>query len=154
MRRTTILLALLALGCSPAPAPRPRAQPSVVVPAPTATIATDGDEPNSAVDSFVGRWEGVGVQDDGSSWQMRVTLRGTRPGPCATVEYPTISCAAEWTCEQESGEVLRAREQLTEGRDRCIDGGAIEMRLDTSGRLEWRYSGGGVSARATLRRVE
>lgn len=154
MRHTTVLLALLALGCSPAPAPRPRAQPSVVVPAPTATIATDGEPSERGPESFVGLWQGVGVQDDGSSWQMRVSIHGTRAGACATVEYPTISCAADWFCQDDGGEVLRAREQLTEGRDRCIDGGAIEMRLDTSGRLEWRYSGGGVSARATLRRAE
>lgn len=154
MSRTLASLALVALGCSPAPAPRPQPPTSVVVPAPAATIATDGDSPTPEPESIVGRWQGIGVQDDGSSWQMRVTIRGTRAGPCATVEYPTIACAADWICEDGTGELLRAREQLTDGHDRCIDGGAIEMRVDPSGLLEWRYTGGGVSARASLRRQE
>lgn len=45
------------------------------------------------------------------------------------------------------------REQITDGLDTCVDGGAMEARLNPEGTLDWRWSGDGVEASATLTRV-
>jgi hypothetical protein len=84
---------------------------------------------------------------------MLVDLTSTRAGRCATVEYPSIPCSAEWICTRFEGGVLEARERLTgDSAGRCVDAGAMRMRIVEDGSLDWRWQRAPQSASATLRR--
>lgn len=102
---------------------------------------------------LVGRWVGVGTQGDGQSWEMIVDIQSTAVGRCATVEYPSIPCSAEWIClAGTTATHLRAREDLTDGVGRCIDHGMMTMSVASDGTLDWRWNGSGDKATARLTR--
>jgi hypothetical protein len=84
---------------------------------------------------------------------MLVEIRTTEPGLCGTVEYTTIPCSAQWTCERLADGMLEAREHIVPNTDRCIDNGTLSMRLAPDGKLDWRWAGGGDTATALLSRV-
>jgi hypothetical protein len=160
MRVVGCVCALLVFSCASAPPSHPPARVVVAKPAEPekddpapVEIATASDSPTEAASGLEGVWEGTGHQDDGQTWPVVVTLQSTSPGTCASVDYPSIPCKAVFICAErsESGEV-RGREELTEGRDRCIDNGTFTLQLDSAGRLELFWTGGGVTARATLDR--
>jgi hypothetical protein len=111
-------------------------------------------ETPSSGGSMTGRWEGIGTQGDGLTWPMVVTMTTTGVGLCATVDYPSIPCQAEWHCTRESqGGKVEALERLTgDSARRCIDNGTMWMRLGGDDTLIWNWSGQGETATATLRR--
>jgi hypothetical protein len=103
--------------------------------------------------ALTGRWEGVGTQDDQTSWPMIVEISTTRAGVCAAVEYPSIPCRAEWVCMRDREGTLEARERLLDDSAlRCVDDGTMTMRLTADGTLDWQWRGAGQSATAKLRR--
>lgn len=103
-------------------------------------------------EGMIGRWTGVGTQGDGQTWEMHVEITSTQPGPCGTVEYPSIPCSADWIClSGSSGRTVRAREDLTDGVGRCIDHGTMTMTLTPEGTLDWRWTGSGERASAKLK---
>jgi len=143
------LLPVLMAACGGAP-------PTVTAPLASTTAAvTDGTPPAppSAPDGLIGKWEGTGHQGRSGSWAMLVEIRTTEPGLCGTVEYPTIPCSAQWTCERLADGTLEAREHIVPRTDRCVDNGAMSMRLSPDGKLDWRWAGAGDTAKALLTRV-
>jgi hypothetical protein len=105
-------------------------------------------------DPLIGSWRGIGVQDDNQTWEIAVTIRSTEVGECATVQYPGIPCSGVWNCTEHTrdGDLL-AQEKILQGRGVCIDNGTMTMRVTSAGTLDWSWEGGGgVHARATLRR--
>lgn len=104
---------------------------------------------------LVGRWTGIGTQDDGLSWPINVDLFTLRPGVCAHVDYPSIPCRADWICTAVRKGELDAREQLLEdSATRCVDNGTMTMRLDVEkDELEWSWEGSGQTASGRLRRM-
>lgn len=154
-------LALLFTGCG-----RERAVEAPVVDVAVATL--DGSAraivvenspfapaPSTAVQDgkLLGRWVGIGQQDDGQSWDLSVEISSTANGLCAHADYPTVPCRAEWICEGERDGFLRAHEQLLDDSAlRCIDNGKMMMRLGADGQLDWKWTGQGQSAAAKLRR--
>jgi hypothetical protein len=104
--------------------------------------------------AIVGQWEGIGRQDARTTWPMIVDITTTELGLCATVDYPSIPCHGEWVCTGDTSGALEAVERLDEdSAERCVDGGAMAMRLASDGTLDWRWRGGGQTASAKLRRV-
>jgi hypothetical protein len=112
------------------------------------------EEPRSESSGITGRWEGIGRQDDGQIWPMVVEISTTNMGACATVDYPSVPCRAEWLCLGEQRGTLQARERLLDdSASRCIDNGTMTMHVAEGGILDWTWSGQGQSARARLRRT-
>jgi hypothetical protein len=151
--RMLALLVVLA-GCvrdRPVDAPMISAQTPVTSAPPRAT----GAPPSGSADlSMIGTWEGVGTQDDGISWPMIVKVLSLEPGTCATADYPSLRCRAYWQCAGTADGVLQAEEHLIDdGATRCVDNGAMTMRLRGDGLLEWMWTGQGQSASSTLRRA-
>lgn len=150
----------VSVACGASPATKAASAPTLIVaradevdePAePPVQPRTEPPPPNPFP---LGRWAGTGVQGDGQSWPLEVDLWTTRSGACASVRYPSIPCAATWICVAQSSDgVLEAREELTEGHDRCIDGGTMTMR-PVDDHLEWQWQGSGQTARADLTRVK
>lgn len=107
---------------------------------------------------FVGRWVGVGEQNPpgahGGTWDVVAEIRSTGPGPCGTVEYPSLGCGGEWICEPGfDGQVFRAHEQLTMPTE-CVDGGRMEMTIGPHDNLVWRWTAEGIDAWGTLSRSQ
>jgi hypothetical protein len=103
---------------------------------------------------MTGRWEGVGIQDDGQTWPMIVDLSTVRAGACAVVDYPTVPCKATWFCTGESNGLVSAREKVApESLGRCVDNGAMTWRIGPGDMLEWSWVAQGQSAHARLRRA-
>jgi len=115
-------------------------------------IESEPAVPPGDTSGMIGRWEGVGVQDDGQSWEIVVTVTSLR-GACATADYPTVPCKGQWICTSESHGVVTAREKLQgDSASRCIDNGTMTWRLQRDV-LDWTWSGQGQTARAQLHRT-
>ena len=78
---------------------------------------------------LIGRWEGVGHQSDGSTWEMELDITRVDDGVCGVVHYPSLGCSGFWVCDDSSGRRLRAVEHITEGRRTCVDGVEVSLRL-------------------------
>jgi hypothetical protein len=119
----------------------------------------DGPPPaegHAPFDALAGRWVGIGRQDDGQTWPLQVEFTsGAGPGVCATAEYPTMPCRAEWVCLGEQGGVIAAHERLLDdSAQRCVDNGAMTLRPGPDRTIEWSWSGGGQTAEAKLHRAK
>jgi len=120
----------------------------------------DPSRPSNVSGSVLGRWEGTGFQSDGLSWPIVVDIRSFT-GVCATADYPSIPCRAEWLCTggdpqsvSPRGKPLEAVERLLgDSATRCIDNGTMEIRLVAEDTIMWIWTGQGVSAAAQLHRV-
>jgi hypothetical protein len=129
---------------------------SAPIAAKTSDTPLEESAPSSSANAsqMIGRWEGVGVQDDGQSWEIVVNLTSLR-GPCATVDYPTVPCQAKWICTSESKDgVITAVEKLQgNSTQNCIDNGTMTWRLGSRDVLDWTWTGQGQTARAQLHRA-
>lgn len=95
---------------------------------------------------FIGRWQGMGRQSDGTSWPMLLELTSTKSGPCGAVNYLSLGCQGIWHCvEGFDGKTLRATEQITVGRV-CANGMVVEATVTPSGQLNWRGTAHGQVA--------
>ena len=161
MRPATRLprLALLLLaGCAGGPRREPVAvieiAPAKPEPAAAASAEKPPPAPPPASPPLVGHWIGVGVQASGATWAMDVELTSLGPGLCGHARYPSIPCTADWICGARSdGRSLQATERVTDGQNRCIDGGTMNLKLTPQGELSWRWAGSGETARAELARM-
>jgi hypothetical protein len=149
MRRAHFAIALFAAACGATAAP------------PARTI-TERSPPAPASESVIGRWTGMGEQTpanaDQNRWEIVVEISGFAAGECGHVAYPSLDCSGVWICEPGGNErEIRAREHITKGLARCVDGGDMQITLTDAGELEWTWSGDNTgmpsSARGTLRRA-
>jgi hypothetical protein len=101
-------------------------------------------------DGFDGVWEGVGIQDNNSSWSIKVTISSGR----YTIDYPSLSCGGELTLLQESSGNIEFREKITYGINACITGGTTILTKvgKTGAEYQWFYPNGNKGATGTLMR--
>jgi hypothetical protein len=161
VRQTFVGLVAFALACACTP-DRPVEAPVIDVGADAggAPLVIEpmpkGPAPNmSEARNVVGKWRGVGTQDDGQSWVMEVEITSVSPGRCGTVVYPSIPCRAEWVCTRAaSNGVVEAEEHLIDDdQHRCIDAGSMTMHVAADGTLDWKWTGPNETATARLKRV-
>jgi len=97
-----------------------------------------------------GLWRGEGVQPDGQSWEIVVTLRADG----AIVDYPGIPCSAYWRFSEVTDQTLRATEHLAAGFGLCDDGLPLTVTLDAKGTMNvtWTYLDATFAASARLTR--
>jgi hypothetical protein len=97
-----------------------------------------------------GTWQGNVTQDNpNSTYPMEMELYGEK----GSINYPSLRCGGTLQFVRSDGMVYWYREALTFGKDKCIDGGTVEMRphpVDKSAWI-WRWDGGGTTARGVLR---
>jgi hypothetical protein len=71
-----------------------------------------------------GTWEGTGYQvDSASTWTMVLSLKRGR----YTVEYPSLECVGRWRLVQVSRTRAIFRETITQGVDKCSNGGRVVL---------------------------
>lgn len=76
---------------------------------------------------------GVGFQDDGQTWSIRVAF-GKRG---AAIAYPSYDCFGRW---ERIGPPGRYLEYIEEGRERCIETGEVVLRPAEGEALEYRWA--------------
>ncbi len=102
------------------------------------------------VSTFGGDWRGVGVQSDGASWAMQVTL-GEGQG---VVTYPSLQCGGIWTYGNMGVASLSGVETIDYGLENCIETGQIYLQPYQNDQMLFLWCGeeDGVSALAVLTR--
>jgi hypothetical protein len=98
-----------------------------------------------------GTWEGKVSQDNPpSTFPMEMTLYGN----VGNINYPTLGCGGKLEFVKADGKSFWYSEHLTFGKDKCIDGGMIQLSRLAFGdetNWDWRWKGGGVSVRGAIR---
>ncbi len=163
---TAVLAAAAALTACKSPEPRHVRVPmqaGIETPGATSDITAHADDASASAStnatpgaalSLLGRWEGTGTQDDGTSWPMVVDITALKRGACAKARYPTIPCAGAWMCIGESdGRTMMAVEHITEGQKACVEGGTMRLVLLPDGAIDWSWAGPGDAAHARLHRA-
>lgn len=100
--------------------------------------------------SHAGNWRGVGIQTDGSSWEMQLTLGPTQ----GIVSYPSLSCGGTWTYSEVGPASLSGDEIIDYGLENCIESGSVYVQPYGEDQLLYMWCGeeDGVSAVAVLAR--
>lgn len=103
------------------------------------------------LNTHIGAWYGVGVQTDGSNWDMRVSLGYTR----GQVSYTSLNCGGWWRYQSNEPEYLTAIESINYGVQSCVDTGDVRLVPYGKDTLLYMWCGAedGVSALAILARI-
>ena len=106
---------------------------------------------HSSAGGLGGSWEGKVTQDNPpETYPMEMNLYGN----VGNINYPSLGCGGNLEFIRTDGKVYWYREHITFGKDKCIDGGTIQMRRHALGDdtyWDWRWGGGGASARGVVR---
>lgn len=89
---------------------------------------------------LAGRWHGVIQQPGYPSYpaEMQIDMPETRK-PVGAMGYPTLGCKSSLTFMRNDGAVFWFRESVTQGRDKCQDGGLIAVAQGANGGISWKY---------------
>ncbi len=100
--------------------------------------------------AYAGNWRGVGLQSDGSDWDMQVTLGPT----LGMVRYPNLNCGGQWHYSDVASGSLSGIETIDYGLENCIETGQVYLEPFAENRIffMWCGAGEGVSAVAVLER--
>lgn len=71
-----------------------------------------------------GSWEGKGLQIDGQSWNMKLSVTDLKQ---VYVEYADLKCSGVWNYIQSKGKKLCFTEQIDEGTENCDQGCEITV---------------------------
>lgn len=74
-------------------------------------------------------------------------------GARGSIRYPSLGCGGNLELIRVDGKAAWYRENLTSGKDKCIDGGTVQMRphaLGDPNSWDWRWEGSGVTVRGVL----
>ncbi len=98
-----------------------------------------------------GSWEGNVTQSDTSlTFAMEMILYGN----VGSINYPSLGCGGNLEFVKTDGTSYWYKEHLTFGKDKCIDGGSIQMRRNALGDdtyWDWRWEKGNVIVRGVVR---
>ncbi|NET25672.1 hypothetical protein [Okeania sp. SIO1I7] len=90
--------------------------------------------------SYVGIWEGSGVQNTGSEWSIFLALI---PGPIdsivGTIAYPSLRCGGELTLQKFTEEKIELFENITYGKSSCVNQGYITLEFVSRRKLNYYY---------------
>ena len=120
-------------------------------PSPSSDAGALQDMPNVA-----GRWGGRAQQSNGQSRELVLDVSVAGASLRARVNYPAQSCSGVWNLEPGASREWVGDERIASGTERCVENGAVHLRLTDAGGLEfdWREIGGrGMTAKGTLIRV-
>lgn len=97
---------------------------------------------------LAGKWSGIVDQPGGeiSSYTIVMTLESSGGG---TVDYPDLKCGGTLTRIRSEGEYFFYRERIAYGKETCIDGGTMRLKLQ-DGKLELYWFESATIARALL----
>lgn len=106
--------------------------------------------PAHAADPVDGVWYGVGDQGGGQRWTIVMTIQDGD----SRIDYASIPCDGTLTPLRREGAARIYRERITGNRERCVDGGSVQVELQANGTLAWWWKSaeGKMDVRTTLTR--
>jgi hypothetical protein len=127
--------------------------------APHVAPAIDLDNPASddqqqPTVGLAGTWHGKAWQVGNKQWDLSVTFDKPEGALLvAHVQYPDQRCSAEWRLHTDEPRHWLGDESVrTDPFHRCADHGQVTLQLIDDDTLNWRWSGAGGTASATLER--
>lgn len=106
--------------------------------------------------TYVGVWEGKGVQDTGSQWSILIALTpGGVDSVIGTMAYPSLSCGGELTLRQITTHSIELFEDLTYLGNNCLSRGTVVLESISSERLKykWFYPNGKPGGTGSVHKV-
>ncbi len=123
------------------------------MPDPSSKVTTPEPEVQQAKPDFSGHWIGQGLQSDGQTWPISITINGTNGERCAKVDYPDFPCGGYLNCKDPwTSDEVSAVEVLTYGLDQCINFGDFKLALTDADRLLFQWSADAMTAEGLLQR--
>ncbi len=125
--------------------------------APYTPPSLDLDTENPEADNggeLSGKWEGRAWQVGNKSWPMTVVFEKPQ-GPLlvAHVQYPDQRCSADWRLRSSEARHWQGEESVqSDPFRRCADHGRVTIELIDDETINWRWTGSGANASATLER--
>ena len=97
-----------------------------------------------------GTWEGSGVQDNNTTWTIKVTIAQSN----SSIDYPSLNCGGTLKLIDRQRERMEFRESLTYGLSNCVNGGkTVIVKVGANqAKYEWYYANGKRGATGTLTR--
>ncbi|NEQ40182.1 MAG: hypothetical protein F6K40_29645 [Okeania sp. SIO3I5] len=90
--------------------------------------------------SFVGVWEGSGVQNTGSEWSIFLALiPGSIDSIVGTIAYPSLICGGELTLQKLTEEKIELFENITYGKSSCVNRGYVTLEFVSRRKLNYYY---------------
>ena len=94
--------------------------------APTAVFADN---------SISGIWGGFGIQDNGSAWTIKMSMRDSS----YKIDYPSIPCGGYLKLLSRSGNKYTFKEKITKHKKNCIDNGKLVVTIADENTLNWKW---------------
>ncbi len=113
-------------------------------------LATSAQAGGLFTSTYSGNWRGVGIQSDGSDWDMQLTLGPT----LGVVRYPRLQCGGNWQYTAVETNSLSGVETIDFGLENCIETGMVYLQPYGENQMIYLWCGeeDGVSAVAVLAR--
>jgi len=113
----------------------------------TEDFATGGGE-------LSGTWQGRAWQVGNKSWPLTVTFEKPQgDSVVAHAQYPDQRCSADWKLRSSEARHWQGEELVqTDPFRRCADHGRVTLELIDEETINWRRTGSGITASATLER--
>ena len=107
-------------------------------------------EKKSVLEQVVGNWEGVGRQDNNTTWTIRMKIMNHS----YSIDYPSLQCGGNLTLLSQSGDRIEFREEINYGKTKCVNNGKVViMRSDENSiKWLWYYPNGNHGADSILRK--
>ncbi len=139
---TALAAATIAAGCGE------KEEPESSAPAPSADTGATGFD-------IVGMWEGRLTQRGIKPFRVRATIGSLDDPKLNSVHYTGIDCEGSWTYLGKEGEAFRFREVIdpSQARGECKGKGTVTLTPTEDGRLDYVFTGGGVTSRGVLVRT-
>jgi hypothetical protein len=118
----------------------------------TASSERAGAAPPPAARFVIGRWQGRLHERGLAPFRIAVTVRSLATTAVNEVHYTGIDCGGHWTYLGATGTTVRFREVIDSGRSSACKGVGEVTLIRLGGRLQYRFSGGGVVSRGLLSR--
>jgi hypothetical protein len=106
--------------------------------------------------SYVGVWTGYAKQNNGTNWSIKISIvPGSINSVVGKIDYPSLGCGGELTLQQVENNSIKLFENLTYGKDRCVNQGTDVLKLSSNRKAEflWFSPAGQQEASGTLRKV-
>lgn len=97
-----------------------------------------------------GSWDGNVTQDNPpATYRLEMILYGD----IGNINYPSLGCGGNLEFIRTDGTTYWYREHITYGKDKCIDGGIIQIRRHPLGDPNswiWQWDGAGITAKGVI----
>jgi len=138
-------LALLGAGCGEKQEPDLSELPPPPQPRPPTP-------PQGLPQAVIGDWQGTLDQKGIKPFPIRVAIRSATDPERNIVRYGgEIGCSGTWSYIGADGPQVRFRERIDAGAGgKCKGTGTVTVQPDKRGRLEYRFTGGGIESQGVL----